>query len=43
MGKVQNTTQSLNQASQKLALANVTYQTLKTVADQLIQTFALPR
>jgi RNAse (barnase) inhibitor barstar len=43
IGKVQNATQLLNQASQKLALANVTYQTLKTAADQLTKTFALPR
>ena len=43
IGKEQNATQLLNQASQKLALANITYQTLKTAADQLTTTFALPR
>jgi RNAse (barnase) inhibitor barstar len=43
IGKGQNAMQLLDQASQKLALANVTYQTLKTATDQLTNTFALPR
>jgi hypothetical protein len=43
IGKEQNATQLLNQASQKLALANQTHQTLKTATDQLVITFTLPR
>jgi len=42
IGKINNATQLINQASQNLALANSTYQTLKDATNQLIGTFSLP-
>jgi len=43
IGKNTNATQLLVQASQTLALANTTYQTLKDATNQLTITFSLPR
>jgi len=43
IGEINKALQILNQASQNLALANSTYQTLKDATNQLISTFSLPR